>query len=156
MRPDYAIERVAACAYRVPTETPEEDGTHAWTATTLVVVHSSAGGHEGMGDSYGSAAMVPLIHELLAPRMRRAVRNAGRPGVAATAISAVDASLWDLKAKLLDLPLARLLGAVREAAPVYGSGGFTNYTLAQLSAQLGAWAQAGISRVRMKIGRTPA
>jgi hypothetical protein len=69
MRPDYPIERIAACAYRVPTETPEEDGTHAWTATTLVVVHSSAGGRQGMGYSYGSAAMVPLIHELLAPRV---------------------------------------------------------------------------------------
>ena len=48
----------------------------------------------------------------------------GRP---ATPISAVDIALWDLKARLLDLPLHRLLGAVRSEVPVYGSGGFTTY-----------------------------
>jgi L-alanine-DL-glutamate epimerase-like enolase superfamily enzyme len=37
----------------------------------------------------------------------------------------VDSALWDLKARLLNLPLATLLGAVRQSVPVYGSGGFT-------------------------------
>jgi L-alanine-DL-glutamate epimerase-like enolase superfamily enzyme len=72
------------------------------------------------------------------------------------AISAVDAALWDVKARLLDLPLVTLLGAARDAVPVYGSGGFTSYSIAQLQAQLGGWVQAGIPRVKMKIGRRPA
>lgn len=55
-------------------------------------------------------------------------RNLGRPGIASMAISAVDAALWDLKARLLHLPLVTLLGLVREAVPIYGSGGFTSYT----------------------------
>ena len=55
------------------------------------------------------------------------VRNMGRSGLAATAISALDAALWDLKAKLMDLPLAALLGRARETVPIYGSGGFTSY-----------------------------
>ena len=37
--------------------------------------------------------------------MQRAVRNLGREGLAATAISAVDAALYDLKARILGLPL---------------------------------------------------
>ena len=64
--------------------------------------------------------------------MVAAIRNLGRPGIASMAISAVDAALWDLKARLLDLPLVTLLGAVRDAAPVYGSGGFTSYSIEQL------------------------
>lgn len=52
--------------------------------------------------------------------MLRAVRNIGRPGIASMAIAAVDAALWDLKARLLGLPLATLLGAVRDTVPIYG------------------------------------
>ena len=71
------------------------------------------------------------------------------------AIAAVDSALWDLKAKLLNLPLVSLLGAARASIPVYGSGGFTSYSLRQLQEQLGGWAEAGIQRVKMKIGREP-
>ncbi len=76
-------------------------------------------------------------------RMRRAVRNIDYPGVAASAISAVDVALWDLKARLLGLPLAALLGRVRERVPVYGSGGFTSYTPEQMQRQLAGWVLAG-------------
>ena len=71
------------------------------------------------------------------------------------AISAVDVALWDLKARLLDVPVAVLLGAVRDAVPIYGSGGFTSYGIARLQRQLGGWAEAGISRVKMKVGGQP-
>src|SRR5205085_8210021 len=103
-----------------------------------------ADGATGLGYTYADAATARLVHDHLAPvvagrdpfdvpaawvAMCRAVRNLGRPGVASMAISAVDAALWDLKAKLLGRPLITLLGAARDAAPVYGSGGFTSYSL---------------------------
>ena len=87
--------------------------------------------------------------------MAHAIRNLGRPGIASMAIAAVDVALWDLKARLLDLPLLTLLGAVRDAAPVYGSGGFTSYPIKRLQEQLGGWAEQGIPRVKMKIGAHP-
>ncbi len=79
----------------------------------------------------------------------------GRRGLAATAISAVDVALWDLKAKLLDLPLVRLVGAARPDVPIYGSGGFTNYTDARLAEQLGRVSSDGCRWVKMKVGRDP-
>ncbi len=87
--------------------------------------------------------------------MVRAIRNHGRPGVVSMAISAVDNALWDLKARLLDLPLFLLLGAVRESIPVYGSGGSTTYSLERLQGQLGGWVDEGIHRVKMKVGTHP-
>ena len=87
--------------------------------------------------------------------MTAAVRNLGRPGIAAMAISAVDNALWDLKARLLGVSLLALLGAVRERIPVYGSGGFTSYSKEQLQAQLSGWAANGIRMAKMKIGRDP-
>src|SRR5207248_7781766 len=83
------------------------------------------------------------------------LRNAGRPGIGFCALSAVDLALWDLKARLLDLPLADLLGRAREAAPVYGSGGFTSYSLERIREQLGGWVEQGIPRVKMKVSREP-
>ncbi len=81
------------------------------------------------------------------------IRNLGRPGICSMAISAVDCAVWDLKAKLLDLPLVTLLGQMRRGIPVYGSGGFTSYSEEQLASQLSGWVKQGIHAVKMKVGR---
>jgi L-alanine-DL-glutamate epimerase-like enolase superfamily enzyme len=88
--------------------------------------------------------------------MLHAVRNLGRPGVASHAIAAIDIALWDLKARLLSLPLISLLGNTRESIPIYGSGGFTSYSIDQLQAQLSGWAQRGIRMMKIKVGTKPA
>jgi L-alanine-DL-glutamate epimerase-like enolase superfamily enzyme len=167
---DVAIDRVEASAYTIPTDLPEADGTYSWDSTTLVLVEATAAGATGLGYTYADLATMQLIRSTLAGvvqgmdamavpgawrAMGHAVRNLGRPGIASMAIAAVDAALWDLKARLLGLPLVTLLGPARRAAPVYGSGGFTTYTDEQLAAQLGGWAGEGIARVKMKIGSRP-
>lgn len=167
---EVTIDRVDAAAYTVPTDFPEADGTLAWNATTLVVVGVAAGGRQGIGFTYASPSTARLIQDLLADvvvgmdalavtaaweAMVHAIRNLGRPGICSMAIAAVDAALWDVKAKLLELPLSKLLGEVRAAVPVYGSGGFTSYPLDRLREQLGAWVEEGIPRVKMKIGTRP-
>jgi L-alanine-DL-glutamate epimerase-like enolase superfamily enzyme len=169
---DVPVERLDVAAYRVPTDTPHEsDGTLVWDATTLVLVELQGGGTTGLGYTYADAATAALIRDTLADvvtgqdvmgveriwtALVARVRNLGRSGIAAMAISAVDAALWDLKARTLDVPLVTLFGQVRDAAPVYGSGGFTSYSVAQLQRQLAGWVEAGIPRVKMKIGRDPA
>jgi L-alanine-DL-glutamate epimerase-like enolase superfamily enzyme len=72
------------------------------------------------------------------------------------AVAAVDVALWDLKARLLKVPLIELFGAVRESVDIYGSGGFTSYSELRLVEQLGGWASKGIRRVKMKVGRDAA
>ncbi len=94
---------------------------------------------------------VPAAHEA----MLRRIRNIGRTGLVATAISAVDFALWDLKGKLLNQPTVSLLGAARDAGPVYGSGGFTSYTIPRLQEQLRGWAGQGMRWVKMKAGTRP-
>ncbi len=162
------VESVRVSAFRIPTASPEADGTLTWDATTMVVVEPTAAGRTGFGYTYADAATARLIRDSLVgvvegrdaldtpgvwSAMRNAVRNLGRPGVASMAISGVDISLWDLKAKILGLPLARLLGQVRAELPVYGSGGFTSYTTTELVDQLVGWVRTGMSMVKMKIGR---
>jgi L-alanine-DL-glutamate epimerase-like enolase superfamily enzyme len=164
------IERIEASAYGIPTSAPEADGTLGWESTGLVVVHVAAGNAAGMGFSYAAPAAATIINERLADAltgkdpmhipglneaMVRAVRNDGRPGVAATAISAVDIALWDLKAHLLDLSLSELLGRARNEVPVYGSGGFTTYGDRQTVEQLQHWTEElAIPKVKIKIGES--
>ena len=169
-RVDAPIEQVEASAFCVPTDAPESDGTLEWGSTTLVLVEASAGDETGLGWTYTSAAAAQLVNETLGPlvagrsaldvggatrALRVALRNVGYPGLGAMAASAVDVALWDLKAKLLELPLASLLGAVHDAVPVYGSGGFCSYSDERLAEQLAGWVEDGIPRVKMKIGREP-
>lgn len=165
------IASVTACAYTIPTEAPESDGTLTWTSTTLVVAEIEAGGKFGLGYTYADASAASVVRGKLAEAitgidafaipaahaaMLYAVRNIGRAGIAGCAISAVDAALWDLKGKLLGCPVFALLGAARDSVPVYGSGGFTSYTVAELEEQLGRWAADGMQWVKMKVGSNPA
>ena len=162
------IDRAEVSAYTVPTDAPESDGTLEWDRTTLVLVQLWAGKWQGTGYGYADNATTTLIRETLLPQilhrdpthiqslwdaMVRRIRNLGRSGIASMAISAVDVALWDLKSRILDLPLVSLLGAAREAIPVYGSGGFTSYTAQQLEEQFIDWMQRGISLFKMKVGR---
>jgi L-alanine-DL-glutamate epimerase-like enolase superfamily enzyme len=168
--PEVAIEGIDVAAYTLPTDEPESDGTAEWNATTMVLVEAHGGGQTGLGYTYGDVASGTVVDSVLRDvvsgrdamavgaaweAMGRACRNLGRPGVASMAIAAVDNALWDLKARLLGLPLATLLDPARTAVPVYGSGGFTSYTDERLAEQLGGWAAMGIPRVKMKVGRDP-
>ena len=96
-----------------------------------------------------------MRHANTLQRMLRHIRNLGETGIAMMAVSAIDNALWDLRARLVDLPLVSLLGQVRTGIPVYGSGGFTSYSDQQLADQLGGWAGAGFANVKMKIGAQP-
>jgi L-alanine-DL-glutamate epimerase-like enolase superfamily enzyme len=165
------IEELNVSAYTIPTEAPESDGTYEWTATTIVIVHVVGAGEHGVGYTYADRATATLIkHHLqgvvigrdamaipaIWAAMVHSIRNLGRPGICSMAISAIDTALWDLKARLLGLPLVRLFGQIRPTMPVYGSGGFTSYSIDELQEQFRGWAKQRISRVKMKVGRDPA
>ena len=164
------ITEASVSVFTIPTDGPESDGTLEWTSTTVVITEIKAGRVTGLGYTYGHKAVAVLIQDMLLPLLRgrdamdvmgawvamtRAIRNQGRPGLASMAIAAVDAALWDVKARLLQLPLVKLLGGVRDEVPVYGSGGFTSYSVDRLQRQLAGWVEQGIRAVKMKVGRAP-
>ncbi|WP_433351465.1 enolase C-terminal domain-like protein [Microtetraspora malaysiensis] len=164
------IRSLRATAYTVPTDRPEADGTLAWDRTTVVVVQVTGGGQSGLGWTYGAAACAAVARAELAPvvigrnafdvpgafqEMVRKIRNDGRAGVCGYAISAIETALWDLKARLLGVPLCALFGQAADGVRVYGSGGFTTYPHAVLAEQLGGWVHdQGIPRVKLKIGES--
>ena len=165
-----SVERIEVSAYTVPTDSGESVGTLRWGSTTMVLVEAIGGGTRGLGYTYGDVSVGKFVESKLASTvegadamsppaawatMQHAIRNAGRPGVGAMAVSAVDIALWDLKARLLGVALADALPRFHAAVPVYGSGGFTSYSDDRLREQLGGWASEDIPRVKMKVGREP-
>jgi L-alanine-DL-glutamate epimerase-like enolase superfamily enzyme len=171
MKDGARVTSARVSVFTVPTDAPEADGTFAWDHTTMVLVELASGSTASLGYTYADEATAhlvkhllktsienadPLQHGAILHQMYKAVRNLGTCGISAMAISAIDAALWDLRARLIGLPLVNLLGRVRDKIDVYGSGGFTCYSNAQLAHQLGAWAKAGIRKVKMKVGTNPA
>lgn len=170
VRADAPVDQLEVGAFTIPTDQPEADGTLAWDSTTIVVVHVHGGGEVGLGYTYADVSTAKLVESKLAgivggcdamspqaawEKMVEQTRNLGRPGITSMAIAAVDTALWDLKARVLGLPLCKLLGMAHERVPVYGSGGFTAYSDDRLAEQLGGWVEQGIPRVKMKVGSDP-
>ncbi len=165
------IDKLEVHAYKIPTDQPESDGTLQWDSTTMVAVFINAAGETGFGYTYADVSAAsfirnnfreiavgqnPLDIEKIVYKAHRSIRNNGNCGIAFMALSALDVALWDLKAKLLSISLAELLGRAQNDVLVYGSGGFTSYSDEKLSEQLGNWSGQGFTQVKIKIGRDPA
>lgn len=164
------VEKIAVSAYSIPTDFTESDGTIEWDSTTLVVVEIAAANKTGIGYTYADLSSAFFIEQTLKKHIisRNAlqnqfitqqlihhIRNNGNCGIAAMAVSAVDTALWDLKAKIYNVPLCTLLGKVKDAMLLYGSGGFTSYSDKQTAQQFENWAAEGITHFKMKVGRDP-
>lgn len=172
-RSDLTVDKLLVTAIKIPTDGPdgkESDGTLEWNATTMILVEVYAGEAVGIGYTYGNIASATLIDNKLKALVEgkdplqvsslwheqmSALRNIGKPGVGSMAVSAVDIALWDLKAKLLGLPLYRALDAFHESVPIYGSGGFCNYPLSRLAEQVSGWVEQGIPHIKIKTSRYP-
>ena len=164
------IKDLKVSTYKIPTATSEADGTIEWNSTTLVLVELNAAEKNGIGYTYANEATAIVIDKvlkkiivnanalnipLLNAKMIATIRNDGQTGIAMMAVSAVDNALWDLKAKLFDVPLCNLLGNAKDGILIYGSGGFTSYNKKQLQQQLRGWVDEGIQHVKIKIGAEP-
>ena len=129
-------------------------------------------GHAGVGFSYSKRAGGPgqyehakelagnLIGEdpndiaRLWDKLVWAGASVGRSGLATQAIAAFDIALWDLKAKRAALPMAKLLGAHRDAVQCYNtSGGFLSTPIDEVISNVEAAIERGIGGIKIKVGQ---
>jgi L-rhamnonate dehydratase len=152
-----------------PSSPAFQDATMARPANGLSVLVLELTTDAGItGVSIGQGAIRSFVHNVLSDLVLQAdpfntekiwndmfwrVRGHGRKGVAFQAISLVDNAIWDLKAKALDMPLYRLLGPIHEQVPVYGSGGWTNYTTDELLQSQRNVRDAGFTATKLKVGK---
>ncbi|MEV7391547.1 MULTISPECIES: mandelate racemase/muconate lactonizing enzyme family protein [unclassified Streptomyces] len=128
-------------------------------------------GYEGLGFSYSKRAGGPAIYahaKEIAPeligedpsdisrlwtKLVWAGASMGRSGVAVQGIAAFDIALWDLKARRAGLPLAKLLGAHRDAVDVYNtSGGYLSMPIEEVLENIDLARSRGIGGIKLKVG----
>jgi len=81
----------------------------------------------------------------------------GTRGLTTRIISGIDIALWDIKGKVSNLPLYKLLGGFTDKVPFYIAGGYyeEGKGLDDLAAEMQASADMGTEAVKMKIGGAP-
>jgi L-alanine-DL-glutamate epimerase-like enolase superfamily enzyme len=137
------ITQIESRIVRLPLEEPLADGPAAKDARQAFVTlrMRTDEGVEGIGitffgggamsgalkaaiDGLGALAigMNPLEIEAIVGKIRAAAASSGPGGIFTLALSAIDIALWDIRGKVFDQPLAKLLGGFRERVPTYASG----------------------------------
>jgi L-alanine-DL-glutamate epimerase-like enolase superfamily enzyme len=165
------ITRVSTQDYQWKRARPITNGLHTYTVSdmTVVKIETNAG-----ITGYGVGRPRPGERELRAafletivgkdPTMTEAIwaslwspKMSGRRGYETRALSSIDLALWDIKAKLADLPLYKLLGGYRTRIPIYIAGGY--YTegkgFKELQQEVESYVELGAKAVKMKIGAVP-
>ncbi len=168
------ISKVDARTVVVPLERPARisrrplDRRHY----TIVRVHGEDG-QVGIGFCLAGATATTAVRQLIAPRVIGAsiyeserlwselyyeTILQGRRGAVIRALSIFDIALWDLKAKVVGLPLAKLLGVYQDPVPAYASGGYyfdDKDPVEEIEEEVSAWAEAGYSAMKLKVGGAP-
>ena len=139
-------------------------------SAAFVEVHTDTG-LVGLGETYAGyfcPEMVPSIVEFFAPILigndvsdidelwRRMVHCGNfwcRVGLGASVLNGIEAALWDLKGKLLGLPVYELLGGLKhDRLPAYATGGPSNYPREKLAEKVDYYFSLGFRGFKVATG----
>lgn len=168
------ISKVEARTVVVPLERPTRISRRQLPERHYTLARVTAeDGTTGIGFCLAGATATTAVRHLLAPKVVGAGVHEterlwdelyydtilqGRRGALLRALSVVDIALWDLRARLVDLPLAHLLGVYQDPVPAYGSGGYyydDRDPEAEVEEEASGWAEAGFTAMKLKVGGAP-
>ncbi|TYA92134.1 mandelate racemase/muconate lactonizing enzyme family protein [Seonamhaeicola marinus] len=136
-----------------------------------VVKVTAADGTYGWGEGYGPAPVLeagikllepfvvgenPLENEVIWNKMYRKTLDFARRGILVASMSAIDIAIWDLKGKILGLPVSTLLGgAHRNRVQPYATGlYFTDHNnpSKDFEEEARLYISQGFKAMKMKVG----
>ena len=141
-----------------------------WRSVALIEIQCDAG-QTGVGETYAGyfcPEVVPAIVEFYRPILvgadpldihtlvRRMVQSGAywaRVGLGPAVQAGIEAALWDLKGKLLGLPVYQLLGGRHhERLPAYATGGISNWPLDRLKQKIDFYLGLGFRGFKIGAG----
>lgn len=77
----------------------------------------------------------------------------GRVGLGPAVLSGIEAALWDLKGKMLDMPVYELLGGkCHDRLPAYATGSVSNWPADRLKAKIDSYLELGFRAFKVATG----
>lgn len=170
------IEEIRVEHYSIPSslfaKNDVTDTTHAIASLEVIVTRILTDSDiEGIGYTYttghNALTVKQMIEEEIKPvYMGQDLRQydylwkqawwrthwAGRGGVSALAVAAVDIGVWDARAKLAGLPLYQFIGEHRNTIQAYGSGVNLSYSIDELLEETNEHMESGFVGVKIKVG----
>ena len=167
----HVIREVRADLIASPVQTGFQDATRKVETVGMCVIRVNTDqGLTGIGVTYhevGGEAIKEMIERYYGPKLIgrdpfeteeiweelfHYARGVGRKGLSFCALSAVDIALWDIKGKVLNMPLFRLLGGNDPVVPIYASGGWTSYSIEELVDEAKMMVARGYKKIKLKVG----
>ena len=166
------IQHVMSQIVRLPASEPLADGPTVKGAMRefVVVKLATSDGVEGVGVTFFGAGMTRALRqavddlgahvvgesalnvERIVDKLRTAASGAGPGGIFTLALSAIDTALWDIRAKVLGQPLAKLLGGFRDTVPAYASGALMRqFTLKEVETAAGRLVERGWTAMKTQL-----
>ncbi|PRD56067.1 mandelate racemase/muconate lactonizing enzyme family protein [Sphingobacterium gobiense] len=151
---------------------PISDATHTLTEISFIVlrIETTSG---VIGESYllsfqyspraiigalkdiGEMVIGEEVHDMTGcfERINQTNEYFGLEGINRWAQSAFNIAMWDAWGKILGQPIWKILGGAARPIPIYGSGGWTSYTIDELIAEVTDYKQRGFKAVKIKVGK---
>lgn len=167
----HRIAKVEVCLVSQPVTSGAADATRKVENIGFLIVRLTTDqGLEGFGVTYhevgGEATGIlieknikdkligldPFATDSFLNEMAAYLRGVGRKGLMWCALSAVDIALWDLKGKIIGIPIYKLIGGNRDKVEVYASGGWTSYDDDRLVDEISGMVRDGYKKVKFKVG----
>lgn len=170
------IEQIKVEHYSIPSslfaKNDVTDTTHSIASLEVIITRIvTDGGTEGIGYTYTTGHNALTVKQMIEEEIKPVYLGqelgqydylwkkawwrthwAGRGGVSALAVAAVDIGVWDARAKAARLPLYKFIGEHRNSIQTYGSGVNLSYSVDELLEETNEHMESGFVGVKIKVG----